>query len=191
MFYGGDKMIEFPAATAVHRRLPKEAFYKHLPLTKILKEKFVSDVDRIVVENSFTKENLNLASDAEIKEIMLLSISLKNQEFDYFINLTDGMVPLKSRMEILAYLKQYPDKDFFYVDRSEKDDPDLRKKTEIPFESFRMDLDTLKQYSQYGKKLTETDKKRLEKLGEEKEFSEVIRYMLEKNIKLEQECIIE
>ena len=75
-------MIEFPAATAVHRRLPKEAFYKHLPLTKILKEKFVSDVDLIVVENSFTKENLNLASDAEIKEIMLLSISLKNQEFD-------------------------------------------------------------------------------------------------------------
>lgn len=75
-------MIGFPAATAVHRRLPKEAFYKHLPLTKILKEKFVSDVDRIVVENSFTKENLNLASDAEIKEIMLLSISLKNQEFD-------------------------------------------------------------------------------------------------------------
>ena len=70
-------MIEFPAATAVHKRLPKEAFYKHLPLTKILKEKFVSDVDRIVVENSFTKENLNLASDAEIKEIMLLSISLK------------------------------------------------------------------------------------------------------------------
>lgn len=75
-------MIEFPAATAVHRRLPKEAFYKHLPLTKILKEKFVSDVDRIMAENSFTKENLNLASDAEIKEIMLLSISLKNQEFD-------------------------------------------------------------------------------------------------------------
>ena len=75
-------MIEFPAATAVHRRLPKEAFYKRLPLTKMLKEKFVSDVDRIVVENSFTKENLNLASDAEIKEIMLLSISLKSQEFD-------------------------------------------------------------------------------------------------------------
>ena len=75
-------MIEFPAATAVHKRLPKEAFYKHLPLTKILKEKFVSDVDRIVVENSFTKENLNLSSDAEIKEIMLLSISLKRQEFD-------------------------------------------------------------------------------------------------------------
>lgn len=75
-------MIAFPAATAVHRRLPKEAFYQHLPLTKILKEKFVSDVDRIAVENSLTKENLNLSSGAEIKEIMLLSISLKKQEFD-------------------------------------------------------------------------------------------------------------
>lgn len=75
-------MIEFPAATAVHRRLPKAAFYKHLSLTKILKEKFVSDVDRIAVENSLTKESLNLSSDAEIKEIMLLSISLKNREFD-------------------------------------------------------------------------------------------------------------
>lgn len=75
-------MIEFPAATTIHRRLPKEAFYKHLPLTKVLKEKFVSYVDRIIVENSFTKENLNLASDAEIEEIMLLSIFLKKKEFD-------------------------------------------------------------------------------------------------------------
>ena len=75
-------MIDFPTATAVHRRLPKEAFYKHLPLTKALKAKFVSDVERIVVENSLTKENLNLNSDSEIKEILLLSMSLKKQEFD-------------------------------------------------------------------------------------------------------------
>lgn len=75
-------MIDFPTATVVHRRLPKEAFYKHLPLTKALKDKFVSDVERIVVENSLTKENLNLAADSEIKEILLLTITLKKQEFD-------------------------------------------------------------------------------------------------------------
>ena len=75
-------MIEFPAVTAIHRRLPKEAFYKHLSLTKKLREEFVSDVERILVENSFTKENLNLAADSEIKEIMLLSVCLKKQEFD-------------------------------------------------------------------------------------------------------------
>lgn len=75
-------MIEFPSATVVHRRIPKEAFYKHLSLTNTLKEKFVSDVDKIIVENSFTKENLNLSADSEIKEIMLLSVTLKKQEFD-------------------------------------------------------------------------------------------------------------
>lgn len=75
-------MIDFPTATAVHRRLPKEAFYKHLPLTKVLKDKFVSDVDRIMVENSLTKENLNLTADSEVKKILLLSITLKKQEFD-------------------------------------------------------------------------------------------------------------
>ena len=75
-------MIDFPESTAVHRRIPKEAFYKHLPLTAALKAKFVSDVDRIVVENSLTKRNLNLAKDSEIKEIMMLSITLKKQNFD-------------------------------------------------------------------------------------------------------------
>lgn len=75
-------MIDFPESTVVHRRIPKEAFYKHLPLSAALKAKFVSDVNQIVVENSLTKENLNLAKNAEIKEIMLLSIDLKKQDFD-------------------------------------------------------------------------------------------------------------
>lgn len=75
-------MIDFPGNTLVKRRLPKEAFYKHLPLSAALKSKFVSDVDCIILENSLTRKNLNLASDSEIKEIMLLSITLKKQNFD-------------------------------------------------------------------------------------------------------------
>lgn len=75
-------MIDFPEITVVHRRIPKEAFYKHLPLSAALKAKFVSDVNQIVVENSLTKDNLNLSKDAAIKEIMLLSIDLKKQDFD-------------------------------------------------------------------------------------------------------------
>ena len=75
-------MIDFPKSTLVHRRMPKEAFYKRLPLTPALKEKFVSDVDRMFVENSLTRENLNLAADSEIQEILLLSVSLKKQELD-------------------------------------------------------------------------------------------------------------
>ena len=75
-------MINFPQSTVVHRRLPKETFYKHLPLTAAVKAKFVSDVDRIQVENTLTKDNLNLGKESEIKEILLLSITLKKQDFD-------------------------------------------------------------------------------------------------------------
>ena len=67
---------------------------------------------------------------------------------------------------------------------------DLRKKTGIPFSSYRMDIDTLKKYMQYGKELSESDRKRLENMRNEEEFCEVIGFMLENNVKLEQECII-
>ena len=75
-------MIDFPERTVVHQRIPKEAFYKRLPLTAALKAKFVSDVDSILVANSLTKGNLNLIKVSEIKEILLLCITLKKQDFD-------------------------------------------------------------------------------------------------------------
>lgn len=75
-------MMGFPKVTVVHRRMSKEAFYKRLTLNKALKERFVSDVEQIYVENSFTKENLNLTVDSGVNEILLLSITLKKQDFD-------------------------------------------------------------------------------------------------------------
>lgn len=75
-------MINFPESTKTNRRIPKEAFYKHLSLSTALKSKFVSDISRIVAENSLTKENLNLVKDSEIKEILLLSIELKKRDYD-------------------------------------------------------------------------------------------------------------
>lgn len=75
-------MIDFPESTKTNRRIPKESFYKHLSLSTALKSKFVSDISRIVAENSLTKENLNLVKDSEIKEILLLSIELKKQDYD-------------------------------------------------------------------------------------------------------------
>ncbi|MDD1402369.1 DUF4391 domain-containing protein [Ligilactobacillus salivarius] len=75
-------MIDLPGSTRVDRRLPKEAFYKHLSISAALKAKFVSDIDRITIKNSLTKENLNLVDDTDIKEILVLSIELKEKDFD-------------------------------------------------------------------------------------------------------------
>ena len=64
----------------------------------------------------------------------------------------------------------------------------LLKKTDIPFQTWKMDLPTLQAYEKYAKALTPNDIVRLKKLQEEIN-APVIDYMLKKNIKLEQEII--
>jgi hypothetical protein len=64
----------------------------------------------------------------------------------------------------------------------------LKKQTGIDFKPYKMDIDTLKSFSKYVKKLTENDRERLLKIKNE-QLKEVICYMLENNCKLEQEAI--
>ena len=65
----------------------------------------------------------------------------------------------------------------------------LKTKTGIPFQPYRMNAETLKKYKKQAVPLTEHDRKRLQKLRQNPVYSETIRYMLENNIKLEQEHI--
>lgn len=75
-------MIVFPSTAHVGRTLPKEAFYRQLELSHELKEKFVSDVRRIVVEYALTADSIHVDKSDELQEILILTIQLKKQEFD-------------------------------------------------------------------------------------------------------------
>lgn len=73
---------------------------------------------------------------------------------------------------------------------------DLCEKTRIPFNMYRMNLAILQKYQKYGKPLKENDRVRLNKmlngpLGKMEGFCEMVQYMLENNVKLEQECILQ
>lgn len=65
--------------------MPKEIFYKRLTLSSELREKFVSDVKRIVMEHKLAPDTLNLDEDGEVSEILVISIELKKQDLDYRI----------------------------------------------------------------------------------------------------------
>ena len=78
-------MIRFPSTAHVGRTMPKEAFYKQLNLSAELKDKFVSDVRRITMEYALTAESINVDKSDELLEILVLTIQLKKQEFDYRI----------------------------------------------------------------------------------------------------------
>lgn len=67
---------------------------------------------------------------------------------------------------------------------------DLCQKTGIPFSMYYMDLETLKEYETFGRALTNNDRKRLESMKEWNGLYDLIEYMLEHNVKLEQECVM-
>lgn len=75
-------MIAFPGTTVVDRILPKEAFYKRLSLSNELKEKFISDIKHITLQNSLTSTTLRLEPVEVVTEILVLVIDVKKQEYD-------------------------------------------------------------------------------------------------------------
>ena len=67
----------------------------------------------------------------------------------------------------------------------------LIKKTGIDFKPYMMNIEELKKYRNNCKALSNNDRKRLNAMLEDEDFDkykEVIHYMLEMNIKLEQEA---
>ena len=75
-------MLNFPSKTVVGRIMPKEAFYKRLTLSSQIRDKFVSDIKRIVIEYKLSADTLNLEREGETSEILVLSIELKKQSID-------------------------------------------------------------------------------------------------------------
>lgn len=75
-------MISFPRATEVRKLLPKNAFYRNLNLSQKLKDSFVSDIENIYVVNSLRNDNLNLNSFSDVKEILVLSLTVRKAEIN-------------------------------------------------------------------------------------------------------------
>ncbi|PFO04681.1 hypothetical protein COJ85_11660 [Bacillus sp. AFS076308] len=78
-------MITIPSRAAVGRIMPKEAFYNRLTLSTEVREKFISDVKRIVMEYKIAPDTINVEKGKEITEILVLSLDLKKQDIDYRI----------------------------------------------------------------------------------------------------------
>lgn len=71
---------------------------------------------------------------------------------------------------------------------------DLCCRAEIPFQPYNMGVTELQKYGQYTKPLTANDKKRLQAFIEKKKetacgYMDVLEYMMEHEVKLEQECV--
>lgn len=151
------------------------------------------------------REGLTLSSaDVEIVEVKELFdstiLTIENLTSFYQYEKEDTLVIYLGgyhntiRREFLKRIHQgYPEKRYFHFGDIDAGGfqilNHLRSMTGIPFEPYLMDKETLEQYEHLCRPLTENDRKRLIVPREQPEFHEVIDYMLEHNIKLEQEQI--
>ncbi len=72
-------MIIFPSSTRKDFKLPKESFYAHATMTPILKRAMVDDVEQIVWSHSLTAETLNVNKSEKVRQIDVLTVSLKKK----------------------------------------------------------------------------------------------------------------
>lgn len=78
LLFGGEvQMLGLPSTTEVGRRLPKEAFYRHLTLDAKTRRSFVDDIGAITVANSIKTATRGLADGEAVREIMVVRLDLK------------------------------------------------------------------------------------------------------------------
>lgn len=155
--------------------------------------------------NGDSLEDISFLQNADVSRIITVEnlTSFFQTEYDGSIILYLGGYHNHTRRKLLQKIYQaYPKADYLHFGDIDAGGFqiyfDLCNKTKIPFQPFCMDISTLKKYEQYAKPLEGEDRERLEKiLGKidtkkeipfAGEFTVCIHYMLEKNIKLEQEC---
>ncbi|MFI3200973.1 MAG: DUF2220 family protein [Eubacteriales bacterium] len=169
-------------------------------------EKQMIDLDLLGSDLSMSTNTIQLLSSIEVMGSKVITIENLTTFHDYkvedeFIMYLGGFHnQVKNQLLKLLYAqnkdKQYMhfgdiDAGGFYIYNH------LIRKTQIPFTLYKMDIRVLEEHKAYWKSLSDNDYKRLKRLlmdqdnrivGED--YSEVIKYMIENNCKLEQEAIL-
>lgn len=147
---------------------------------------------------AFSSEAINNIKKVSIKSFRMITIENltsfhRIHEADtFYIYLSGYHNTLKQRF-IMRLAQENPKLKWYHFGDL---DPDgffilehLKRGTKIDFEPFHMNLNDLKEFQEYGKELSELDRKKAHTLMNSGLYCQELSYMLQQNIKLEQEII--
>ena len=90
-------MLGLPATTEVGRRLPKEAFYRHLDVDAATRRDLTGGVASIIVANSIKPATTNIADGKAVHEILVLWIDPKGERVpERAVRLVSNATPNKA-----------------------------------------------------------------------------------------------
>ncbi|WP_136055944.1 DUF4391 domain-containing protein [Microbacterium sp. K24] len=89
-----DVLYLWPAASRFGARVPKEKLYENGPVTASLREKMVTDVQRITWTHKLAEETINLPSTPAVPEIEVFQIDSKSDDVaDGVLAVIDKVIP--------------------------------------------------------------------------------------------------
>lgn len=174
----------------------------------MVKNKLIFKINNSILNLNDLKYEL-LLSDEMIESLALINsevskiITVENLTSFYSINDVSSVIiylagfhnHTKQKLLLKIYEK-YPLADYFHFGDIDAGGflifNNLIEKTKIPFKPYKMSISELENNKTKLKGLTENDKKRLNKMLNDSRFNifyNTIRYMLENNVKLEQEIL--
>lgn len=90
-------MLGLPATTEVGRRLPKEAFYRHMDVDTVTRRDLTGGVASITVANSIKPATTNIADGKAVHEILVLRIDPKGERVpERAVRLVSNATPNKA-----------------------------------------------------------------------------------------------
>ncbi len=75
-------LYRWPPAAAFGRAVPKTSFYEHANLSPTVREKFVSQIQRITWAYKLAEQTIHLPGDGSVPEIQIFTIDAKNDDVD-------------------------------------------------------------------------------------------------------------
>ena len=143
----------------------------------------VSDIDEIDILNKTVMTIENLTSFNRVRGTDVFFLYLSGYHNSIKQVLLKKIFDQNQSKNILYYHFGDSDPDGFYILEN------LRKKTEIDFKPYCMDVKSLKKYRNYTKSFESNDIKKAESLIAVGKYVDIATYMLNNKIKLEQEII--
>lgn len=96
-----DLLYRWPAAAKFGSRVPKEKFYSHGTVTAVVKDKFVSEVQRITWAYKLAEATINLPASLAVPEVQVFHIDAKGKDVsDAVLAAIDRAIPFPIIFEI-------------------------------------------------------------------------------------------
>jgi hypothetical protein len=89
-----NSLFEYPTRTVVNRVIPKTRIYQHTGAGTSLKDKFITQVEKIIWAAKLSPETINLPATANVAEIQIFRIALKSDNLqDEVLKAIDRAIP--------------------------------------------------------------------------------------------------